>query len=129
MARLKNEIGFDGWRYDFVKGFAGSFIQEYNRHTSPWIAIGECWEDYNTIVNWLNSSGNQTMAFDFGLKGALNHAFSSNNLTSLNAYGNMPSISGTHPSRSITFLENHDTGYPQNHWPYYITQLMELNQH
>lgn len=115
---LKNDIGFDGWRYDYVKGFSAGFIQEYNTHTSPWFAVGECWEDYNTIVNWLNGSGSDTYAFDFGLKGALHSAFNDNNLSYLNAYGNMPSISGTHPARSVTFLENHDTGWPQNHWPF-----------
>ncbi len=118
MLMLKNTAGFDGWRYDYVKGFAGSFIQEYNNHTSPWIVVGECWEPYNTVVNWLNSSGSETKAFDFGLKGALQSAFNDGNLSYLNAYGNMPSITGTHPSRSVTFLENHDTGYPQNHWPF-----------
>ncbi|MBN2662387.1 MAG: starch-binding protein [Bacteroidales bacterium] len=122
---LKNDIGFDGWRYDYVKGYAGSFIQEYDNYTDPWFVVGECWEDYNTIVNWLNSSGYDTKAFDFGLKGALHSAFNDNNLSYLNAYGNMPSISGTHPSRSVTFLENHDTGYPQNHWPFPSDKVLQ----
>ena len=32
---LKEEIGFDGWRYDYVKGFAPNHLGEYNYHTNP----------------------------------------------------------------------------------------------
>lgn len=125
MSMLKNDVGFDGWRYDYVKGFSGSYIQEYNDYTNPWFVVGECWEDYNTIINWLNSSGADTKAFDFGLKGSLHSAFNDNNLSYLNAYGNMPSITGTHPGRSVTFLENHDSGFPQNHWPFPSDHVLE----
>ena len=27
---LKADFGYDSWRYDFVKGFAGSFVGNYN---------------------------------------------------------------------------------------------------
>lgn len=120
MTMLKDEVGFDGWRYDYVKGFSPGYVGEYNNHTQPWFVVGEVWEDYNTIVNWLNNTGDDSKAFAFGCKGTMHDAFNSSgyNLSLLNAYGNMPGIAGTHPTRAVTFIDNHDTGSTQNHWPF-----------
>ncbi|KAF2283954.1 hypothetical protein GH714_017563 [Hevea brasiliensis] len=41
---LKTEIGFDGWRFDFVKGYAPSFTKIYMEQTSPDFAVGEKWD-------------------------------------------------------------------------------------
>jgi hypothetical protein len=30
---IENDIGFDGWRYDFVHGYDGKYIKEYNDAT------------------------------------------------------------------------------------------------
>jgi hypothetical protein len=30
---LKNSIGFDGWRYDFVRGYGGQFVKIYTDAT------------------------------------------------------------------------------------------------
>jgi alpha-amylase len=30
---LKNSIGFDGWRYDFVRGYSGQFVKVYTDAT------------------------------------------------------------------------------------------------
>ena len=40
---LKNTIGFQGWRYDYVKGYGGAYVGMYNTATSPtsrWVSIG-----------------------------------------------------------------------------------------
>ncbi len=45
---LKNIIGFDGWRFDFVRGYGASYIQEYiNECTTAEAAlnVGEYWAD------------------------------------------------------------------------------------
>ena len=40
---LKSTIGFDGWRYDFVKGYNGKYVGIYNDATSPSFSVGEYW--------------------------------------------------------------------------------------
>ena len=40
---LKSEIGFDGFRFDFTKGYEPAYVQEYIERTSPSFAIGEYW--------------------------------------------------------------------------------------
>ncbi len=37
-------MGFDGWRFDFVKGYAGERVREYVAATRPALAFGEFWD-------------------------------------------------------------------------------------
>lgn len=41
---LKTEIGFDGWRFDFVKGHSLNITKVYMANTSPDFAVGEYWD-------------------------------------------------------------------------------------
>ena len=38
-------MGFDGWRFDFVKGYGGERVREYVEATRPLVAVGEFWDD------------------------------------------------------------------------------------
>ena len=126
MLWLKNEIGFDGWRYDFVHGFDGKYIKEYNDATSPYFSVGELLEgDRNRIVKWLDytKAGTNTAsstAFDFGTKSALQNAFNDNNLSYLkDGSGKASGLIGVWPDKAVTMLDNHDTGpvpYGQDLW-------------
>ncbi|KAL7613284.1 hypothetical protein Lser_V15G05485 [Lactuca serriola] len=40
---LKIEIGFDGWQFNYVKGYSLSFTKIYMTNTSPDFAVGELW--------------------------------------------------------------------------------------
>ena len=42
---LRSEIGFDGWRFDFVKGYSGRHVMEYIEGSSPVVVVGEFWDD------------------------------------------------------------------------------------
>lgn len=42
---LRSDVGFDGWRFDFVKGYPGRHTQEYIEGSSPRLAVGEFWDD------------------------------------------------------------------------------------
>lgn len=42
---LRSEIGFDGWRFDFVKGYPGRHVMEYIEASGPMTAVGEFWDD------------------------------------------------------------------------------------
>ena len=83
---MRNDVGFGGWRFDFVKGYSGHFTKEYIEASKPYIAFGEYWDtcsyrdgvlDYNQdshrqrTVNWIDAAGGLSSAFDFTTKGIL----------------------------------------------------------
>ena len=132
--------GFVGWRYDYVKGFAGKYVGKYNAGSSAQFSVGEYWPtaSYNAsspsgwgdeIKNWITSteeeSGQKSRAFDFALKGAMNSVFgctwregSYPNYTSggSSGSGNYALLADesnlyiSQPSDAVTFIDNHDTG-------------------
>ena len=138
--------GFVGWRYDYVKGFAGKYVGKYNAGSSAQFSVGEYWPtaSYNAsspsgwgneIKNWIASteeeSGQKSRAFDFALKGAMNSVFgctwregSYPNYTSggSSGSGNYALLADesnlyiSQPSDAVTFIDNHDTGSNQGHW-------------
>jgi hypothetical protein len=132
---LKNDIGFDGWRYDFVHGYDGKYIKEYNDATNPYFSVGELLEgDRNRIIKWLDytKAGTTTAAstaFDFATKKSLQDAFNQNNLSFLNdGTGKASGLIGVWASNAVTFLDNHDTGpapYGQNHWIFPGDQVLK----
>lgn len=114
---LKNTIGFDGWRYDFVHGYDPKYIKEYNTATTPYFSVGEILEgDRQRIANWLDltkdgSANANSSAFDFATKSALQNAFNDNNLSYLrDNNGKASGLIGWWPEKAVTMLDNHDTG-------------------
>lgn len=135
------KIGYDGWRFDFVKGYKGEFTRIYVDESVPQLAVGEYWDscsytdgvlNYNQDshrqreVDWCDATGGTAAAFDFTTKGVLQEAVSRNELWRLiDSQGRMPGLAGIWPSRAVTFLENHDTGSTLNHWPFPYNHLGE----
>ncbi|KAK9863004.1 hypothetical protein WJX84_002802 [Apatococcus fuscideae] len=129
---LNDQIGFDGWRFDFVKGYDGSHVRDYVEATAPYFVIGEFWDTLSyegalpkhnqdahrqRTINWLNAAGGRATAFDVTLKGILHAVFERDEYWRLeDDAGKPPSVMGWWPSRAVTFLENHDTGSTQGHW-------------
>ena len=138
---LRNSIGFDGWRFDYVKGYSGEFTREYIDNSVPQLAFGEFWDaceytdgvlDYNQdkhrqrTVDWCDSTGGTSAAFDFTTKGILQEALAKNERWRLvDAQGRPPGVLGLWPSRAVSFIENHDTGSSLQHWPFPSNNLME----
>ncbi|HEX8819420.1 MAG TPA: glucan 1,4-alpha-maltotetraohydrolase domain-containing protein [Archangium sp.] len=137
---LKSSIGYDGWRYDYVKGYAGSYVGNYNTGTVPYFSVGELWTDLNLanpdahrqqIMNWIDSTGSRSTAFDFTTKGLLQQAVQYNEFWRLKDSAGKPSGAiGWWPAKSVTFIDNHDTGpsHPsggQNHWPFPGDKVMQ----
>ena len=141
LSRLK-AVGFEGWRYDFVKGFDGLYVGQYNSASSPSFAVGEYWPGTddgggyfsasnpsgweNKIKNWISrtqTGGYKTKAFDFVLKGIFNDIFgcsytggsnsASNNFSYL---ASTATLVNSMPEYAVTFVDNHDTGSTQGHW-------------
>ena len=44
---LKDDIGFEGWRFDFAKGYGAEFVAEYCQGTvgTSVLNVGEFWTD------------------------------------------------------------------------------------
>jgi alpha-amylase len=149
MGWLKSSIGYDGWRYDYVKGFGGYYAGQYNRATTPYFSVGELWTDLNLanpdahrqqLMDWINATDNdgnsstwadRSAAFDFTTKGILQQAVQYNEYWRLKDGQGKPSGAlGWWGAKSVTFIDNHDTGpsHPsggQNHWPFPGDKVMQ----
>ncbi|MBQ9186611.1 MAG: starch-binding protein [Prevotella sp.] len=118
---LLNDLGYTGFRYDMVKGYAPTYTQMYNEASKPQFSVGECWDSGPVIENWIDGTGKASAAFDFQFKYVVRNAadkFNYGNLDKDNGeyYGtlNYPLISnkehdGQYKQWAITFIENHDT--------------------
>ncbi|CAN4124385.1 unnamed protein product [Withania somnifera] len=129
---LREEIGYDGWRLDFVRGFWGGYVKDYLEATEPYFAVGEFWDslvytygemDHNQdahrqrIIDWINNTNGTAGAFDVTTKGILHSAIERCEYWRLSDQkGRPPGVVGWWPSRAVTFIENHDTGSTQGHW-------------
>ena len=51
---LRNSIGFDGWRFDFVRGYPGNYAKIYVDETVPDLAFGEYWDSCDYTDGVLN---------------------------------------------------------------------------
>ncbi|HLL00436.1 MAG TPA: alpha-amylase C-terminal beta-sheet domain-containing protein [Myxococcaceae bacterium] len=126
-------MGFKGWRYDYVKGFNGSYVGSYNSRTAPYFSVGELWTDLDLnnpnphrqlLMNWIDATGARSAAFDFTTKGLLQQAVQYNEFWRLRDSAGAPAGAiGWWGAKSVTFIDNHDTGPStpsggQNHWPF-----------
>eukprot|EP00913_Durusdinium_trenchii_P006734 g6330.t1 len=137
---LRLELGFDAWRFDFVKGYGAQYVGKYCEKSEPAWAVGELWLDmayddnglcYNQdrhrqdTINWINGTGKASTAFDFTTKGILQEAVRNCQYWRLkDARGKPPGLLGWMPSHAVTFLDNHDTGSTQAHWPFPNDKIM-----
>lgn len=83
---FRKEVGYDGWRLDFVRGFWGGYVKDYILASEPYFAVGEYWDslsyeygemEYNQdahrqrIIDWINDTNGTAGAFDVTTKGIL----------------------------------------------------------
>ncbi|MBP3450367.1 MAG: hypothetical protein J6K22_07900 [Spirochaetaceae bacterium] len=135
MNNVLKPAGFVGWRYDYVKGFAGEYVGKYNAGSNAEFSVGEYWPTAgyssgnpsawgNEIKNWISATasngGKKSKAFDFALKGAMNTVFGNNASNVANSsyslLANAANLIMSQPEDAVTFVDNHDTGSTQNHW-------------
>ncbi|CAI9116997.1 OLC1v1018307C4 [Oldenlandia corymbosa var. corymbosa] len=137
---LRYNIGFQDFRFDFARGYAPKYVKEYIEGARPIFSVGEYWDsckyngsylDYNQdshrqrIINWIDGTGQLSTAFDFTTKGILQAAVKGEFWRLRDAQGKPPGVVGWWPSRAVTFLDNHDTGSTQAHWPFPGNHVME----
>eukprot|EP00897_Mesotaenium_endlicherianum_P002833 jgi/Mesen1/2578/ME000162S01706 len=125
MRWLKEDVGFDGWRFDFCKGYGGEYVGIYNEATQPEFSVGEFWTsmsynsagaglDYNQdghrqrLVDWVNATGNRSAAFDFTTKGILQEAVQGQLWRLVDPHGKPPGYAYilTHPGVPCVFYDH-----------------------
>ena len=109
---LLNDLGYAGFRYDMVKGYAPMYTGLYNTSAKPEYSVGEYWDGTQQIKNWIDGTKVdgviQSAAFDFPLKYLLNDC--------CNVGSNWNRLAGSSLIQSsdyrryaVTFVDNHDT--------------------
>ena len=115
---LIEEIGFDGFRYDFVKGFGAWIVRaihdrHYTRDGRPVeiFGVGECWAGDDFIDSWLDSvnrwAEHRVGAFDFPLRYRLKDLCDTYGF-SLKKLANGGVLVKDRPFEAVTFVDNHD---------------------
>ena len=120
---LIEELGFDGFRFDFVKGFGAWMIGQLAKYRyvkddkefTPFV-VGEMWSGPQDIGNWIDQvnsmTDNQIAAFDFPLRYKLKDVCDTLNydLRNLTGGGEDAAIVMNRPLHAVTFVDNHDMG-------------------
>ena len=116
---MKSEMGYEGWRYDLVKGYWGGYTKIYNNAAAAYISVGEYWDgNYDALKKWIQDTGYTSMAFDFAFKYAMNNWGGGDNYSALTwTSGGADRLAGlVHSAEmrqyAVTFIDNHDTANP-----------------
>jgi alpha-amylase len=99
----KNTMKYDGWRFDYVKGFGSWVINDWNTNVGGF-SVGEFWDgNAAAIETWAN--GANSAAFDFACYYQMDDAFDNNDLNKLSN----DMFWKRNPYKAVTFVSNHDT--------------------
>lgn len=121
---LLNEMGYTGFRYDFVKGYDPKYIKMYNEASKPKFSVGEYWHGavttaskkddhpFGGVKDWVEATGKTSAAFDFPMKYLIKSAFDDGNWKLLATNYTTSTLVGIEPQYAVTFIDNHDTGEP-----------------
>lgn len=99
----KNVMGFDGWRFDYVKGFDPWVVKAWKDAVGGF-SVGEYWDGNAATLDWWTGAA-EVSAFDFACYYKMRDAFEGNNLNELN--GDM--LWKRKSMSAVTFVTNHDT--------------------
>lgn len=104
---MKNEMHYDGWRYDYCKGFHESHINDYNSASQAEFSVMEWWDgNANTLKAAIGRSNNNTLTFDFATK----YSVFDNGLAKQNYQIKGQGLLGAGYSKyAVTFIDSHDT--------------------
>jgi alpha-amylase len=139
-SRLKAD-GFTGIRYDFARGYGASYAKLYHDAWNPDFCVGEIWTtlDINNVdahrqllMNYIDGNSGTCAAFDFTTHGLLVQVLNNNDYWRLkDSSGNPAGAIGWWAQKSVTFVDNHDTGPSescssgQNLWPVPCGSVMQ----
>ncbi len=106
----RDVMEFDGWRFDYVKGFEPWVVSTWNYNIGGF-AVGEYWDGNAATLEWWANEANSS-AFDFACYYRMNDAFSQGNLSILR---DADMLWKRNPFKAVTFVANHDTDIIYNH--------------
>ncbi len=117
-AAYLRQVGFDAWRFDYVKGYGAWVVKDWLNTWGGW-AVGEYWDtNVDALLNWAYSSG--AKVFDFPLYYKMDEAFDNNDIPALvSAIQNGQIVTARDPFKAVTFVANHDTDIIWNKYPAY----------
>jgi len=117
---LIEELGFDGFRFDFAKGFGAwmigvlakyRYVKDGNEFT-PFV-VAELWSGSEEIGAWIDRvnsmTDNQISAFDFPLRYKLKDVCDTLNYD-LRKLTDDCAVVAARPMHATTFVDNHDMG-------------------
>ena len=104
---LANDLGYAGFRYDMVRGFAASHVADYNDAAGVEFSVGEYWDSNAAIESWIKNTGYKSAAFDFQFRYNVRDAINSGDWSKLNSTNNLMH-DATYNQFAVTFVENHD---------------------
>lgn len=131
---MTNVMHYDGFRYDYCKGFHASHIGDYNRAGGAYISFMELWASKGAIQQAINDAQGNTMSLDFPTKyDAFNNGICAGNYMGCKGSGMLGAGLAKH---AVTFIDNHDTflrdqnefgGLGNSMKPYLQDKLLQAN--
>lgn len=107
---LLGDLGYAGFRYDMVKGYAPAYTKLYNENAKPTYSVGEYWDgNYSNLQTWVANTGNTSAAFDFALKYNLRDCCNANTNWGTKLSGSYLAYQNAYKRYAVTFVDNHDT--------------------
>ena len=106
---LRTDLGFDAFRWDNTKGYAGNYTALYTEASAPLYAVSEYFDtNKDLLTNWIRDSRYSSSLFDFGMRYKLKDSIHQDDYSHMmeTFYGPMIWYDKEH---SVSFLDNHDT--------------------
>lgn len=103
-----NEMHYDGFRYDYCKGFHTSHIGDYNKAACAYFSVMEYWDgNADVLAARIKDANYNTLTFDFAVKyTTFNNGIAAGNYNGCKA----PGLLGKGMSKySVTFVDSHDS--------------------
>ena len=100
---------YDGFRYDYAKGFHMSHVDDYNANAGVYFSVVEFWEgNPNTLWSAICDANQNTYAFDFGMKfNVMNGGIANFDYAKCK---NPNALIGIGKGKwAVNFIDNHDT--------------------
>lgn len=105
---MKNVMLYDGFRFDYCKGFNTAHVNDYVSAAKPYLSVMEYWDGNVSILkSRIDNASKNTMAFDFAAKynvfrdGIYKKSYGKLKTEGLRGQG--------YQKYAVTFIDNHDT--------------------
>jgi alpha-amylase len=106
---LRDEIGFDGWRFDVAAGIDADMLVDWMNEIGGW-GVAEYWAGtYDDLTDYLDNGNETYAAFDFHMMYGLYHMAKSNGWYDMSSLRFNGLLWDGRINESVTFVKNHDT--------------------